>query len=175
MKSRLILLLGSLCVTINFSRSHEDHDPAPENVLYGVRATQSTTYSKYGSADNAIDGNHDNEFSHSSCSSTNSQCNPWWRVDLQRHYRIYVVSITNLNRRPDRLNGAEIRIGDSLEKNGNNNTLCAKVNHIPAGQTAYFYCEPAGVHGRYLNIFLPRCRTYLTLCEVEAFGAHDPH
>ncbi|XP_072110426.1 fucolectin-like [Mobula birostris] len=175
MKSRLILLLGSLCVTINFSRSHEDHDSAPENVLYGVRATQSTTYLNYGSADNAIDGNHDSEFSHSSCSSTNRQCNPWWRVDLQRHYRIYVVSITNLNRKANRLNGAEIRIGDSLEKDGNNNTLCAKINYVPAGQTAYFYCEPAGVHGRYLNIFLPRCRSFLTLCEVEAFGAHDPH
>ncbi|XP_059827270.1 uncharacterized protein LOC132394941 [Hypanus sabinus] len=175
MKSRLILLLGCLCVTVNFSRSHDDDDSAPENVIFGVRATQSTTFSKYGSASNAIDGNHDSEFHHSSCSCTKKQCNPWWRVDLQRHYRIYVVSITNLNRRHYRLNGAEIRIGDSLENNGNNNTLCAKITHIPAGQTANFYCEPAGVHGRYLNIFQPRCRSFLTLCEVEAFGAHDPH
>ncbi|XP_078259290.1 fucolectin-1-like [Rhinoraja longicauda] len=168
MKARYLLLFTSLCALPHFAKPQE-------NVIAAVRATQSTTYTRYGAANNAIDGNFDTEFSHSSCSSTGRQCRPWWRVDLQNHYRVYIVSITNVNRRADRLNGAEIRIGDSLENNGNNNTRCAKINYIPTGKTANFYCEPAGVHGRYLNIFLPRCRVFLTLCEVQAFGAHDPH
>ncbi|XP_051872447.1 fucolectin-like [Pristis pectinata] len=168
MKFRYLLLLASLCVILHFTKSQE-------NVIAGVRATQSTTYAHYGDADNAIDGNHDSRFRHSSCSRTRRQSRPWWRVDLQKHYRIYVVSITSANRMAKRLKGAEIRIGDSLENNGNSNTLCAKITHIPAGQTANFYCEPAGVHGRYLNIYLPTCRGSLTLCEVEAFGVHEPH
>ncbi|CAB1345487.1 unnamed protein product [Coregonus sp. 'balchen'] len=57
-----------------------------------------------------------------SCSSTVFNINPWWRVDLLNVTRVTAVSITN--RRdvvPERLDGAEIRIGNSLENNGINN------------------------------------------------------
>ncbi|GCC44526.1 hypothetical protein chiPu_0028676, partial [Chiloscyllium punctatum] len=93
------------------------------NVAAGVRATQSTTFRIYADANNAIDGNLDPKFHHSSCSSTRRQKDPWWRVDLKEHYRIFVVRVTNRDRKPERLDGAEIRIGDSLDNNGNNNTL----------------------------------------------------
>ncbi|XP_055521990.1 fucolectin-like [Leucoraja erinacea] len=168
MKSRRLLLLASLCVILHLIK-------AQESVTAGVRATQSPTCARNGDASNAIDGNPDPDIRSSSCSRTRRQCRPWWRVDLLEHYRIFVVSITAASRRCVRLRGAEIRIGDSLENNGNNNTLCARISSIGSGETANFYCEPAGVHGRFLNIVLPRCRASLTLCEVKAFGAHEPH
>ncbi|XP_067825310.1 fucolectin-like [Heptranchias perlo] len=168
MKSHYLLVFASLCGIFHNGNSQE-------NVAFGVRATQSTTWNFRTGAMNAIDGNFDSNIRHSSCSSTRRQANPWWRVDLEKHYRIFVVLITNRNRRACRLNGAEIRIGDSLENNGNSNTLCAKITSIRAGQTASFFCKPLGVHGRYVNIVLPTRRGILTLCEVEVFGAHDPH
>ncbi|XP_078282496.1 fucolectin-like [Rhinoraja longicauda] len=168
MKPRHLLLLASLCGILHLTKPQE-------NLAAGVRATQSTTFHSYADPNNAIDGNLDPVFRHSSCSSTQKQCCPWWRVDLHHHYRIFVVNITPASRGAAMLSGAEIRIGDSLENNGNNNTLCAKIDSIADGQTAIFNCEPAGVHGRFLNIFLPRCSAFVMLCEVEAFGAHEEH
>ncbi|XP_059496921.1 fucolectin-like [Stegostoma tigrinum] len=169
MMSHCLLALASLCVLFSIGYSQE-------NVAAGVRATQSTTFPHFADANNAIDGNHDSKFRHSSCSSTTKQRNPWWRVDLQEHYRVFVVRITNRNRKASRLNGAEIRIGDSLENNGNSNTLCATIDSIPRSGTKSFFCETQnGVHGRYVNIFLRSCHGILTLCEVEVFGAPDPH
>lgn len=95
--------------------------------LYG-KATQSDLVnnpsSGFGHAINAIDGNHDSHYEHGSCTATDWQINPWWRLDLLDKY--VVTSITITNRKdccPERLNGAEIHIGDSLLNNGNSNTL----------------------------------------------------
>ncbi|XP_072364021.1 fucolectin-like [Scyliorhinus torazame] len=169
MKLAHVLVFAFLWGVFHLGNSHE-------NLVAGVRATQSTTGRHFANANNAIDGNHDSLFHHSSCSLTFRQCNPWWRVDLERHFRIFVVRITNVRSQRNFLNGAEIRIGDSLENNGNNNTLCAKIVNIPSGATRDFFCaNPRGVHGRFLNIILPICRNRLIICEVEAYGFHDPH
>ncbi|XP_059827528.1 fucolectin-like isoform X3 [Hypanus sabinus] len=118
MKSCFLLLFATLCAKIPCTKSQAG------NVIAGVRATQSTTGAHFADASNAIDGNKDSRFRHSSCSRTRRQSRPWWRVDLENHYRVYVVSITSAkSRRCGRLNGAEIRIGDTLENNGNSNTL----------------------------------------------------
>ncbi|XP_078062895.1 fucolectin-like [Mustelus asterias] len=170
MKFCYLLLLAILGGVFHIGNSQE-------NLAAGVRATQSTTYRRYANANNAIDGNHDSNFRHSSCSSTCWQRKAWWRVDLQTHNRIFVVRITNRNKQGQRLNGAQIRIGDSLENNGNSNTLCATIRSIANGATEEFFCSsPRGVHGRYVNIALPsHLRSPLTLCEVEVYGFHDPH
>lgn len=67
-----------------------------------------------GAAGRAVDGNRDS----TSCSCTDTESNPWWRVDLQYGYKITAVTITNIddNQHEDRLDGAEIWIGD-LETN----------------------------------------------------------
>ncbi|KAG7235847.1 hypothetical protein INR49_002106 [Caranx melampygus] len=77
----------------------------------------------------------------------------------------------NLNRNEDseRLNGAEIRIGDSLENNGNNNTRCAVITSIPPGKVAEFKCD--GIDGRYVNVVIPDREEFLSLCEVEVYGS----
>lgn len=85
--------------------------------------TQSSTYS-FGRPENAIDGRRSSNWNQRSSTHTLAERNPWWRLDLRMTYKVYYVTITN---RKDccanRLNGAQIRIGNSLNNNGNNNPM----------------------------------------------------
>ncbi|KAM6936633.1 fucolectin-5-like [Lycodopsis pacificus] len=98
---------------------------------------------------------------------------PWWRLDLLNTYEVNTVTITN---RKDccheRINGAEIRIGNSLDDNGNTNPKCAGISSMSAGASTTFQCS--GMEGRYVNIVIPGRREYLTLCEVEVTGVKVP-
>lgn len=89
--------------------------------LGGV-AAQSSLFYPWTLPSTVIDGNTDSSYFDGSCSSTQGQENQWWRVDLLAPYDILSVEVT---RRTDccisDLNGAEVRIGNSLENNGNNN------------------------------------------------------
>ncbi|XP_062989740.1 uncharacterized protein LOC134403471 [Elgaria multicarinata webbii] len=138
------------------------------NVALSGEAFQSSTYNILGVARNAIDGSTSGEFGDGSCSHTDSENNPWLIVDLKAEYRIFHVSITN---RKDcceyRLNGAEIRIGNSTEAGGTTNPRCATITSLGPGETHSFYCE--GSQGQFVTINQPR-GGYLTLCEVEVFG-----
>ncbi|ROL52948.1 Fucolectin-1 [Anabarilius grahami] len=138
------------------------------NLALGATAVQSSTYDGLA-AQNAVDGNKNSIRSHGSCSHTNGDRDAWWRVDLLDVYKITRVSITN---RGDgyvqRINGAQIRIGNSLENNGNSNELAATVVSIPLGDTKTFAFEP--IKGRFVNIFVPGRNEHLTLCEVEVFA-----
>ncbi|KAJ8354153.1 hypothetical protein SKAU_G00217200 [Synaphobranchus kaupii] len=155
---------------IESSPSTDTKKPRPNlrNLALRGKATQSTDYGT-GFALNAIDGNHNGVYYGGSCTHTKAESYPWWRVDLKRKYRVMSVSVTN---REDccseRINGAEIRIGNSLKNNGNNNPVCDKISSIPAGNTITFQCEE--MEGRYINIVLPGREKYLTLCEVEVRG-----
>ncbi|XP_058240528.1 fucolectin-3-like [Hemibagrus wyckioides] len=85
-------------------------------------ATQSSLMFNNFYASFAIDGNRASNMGSYSCTHTNIQNNPWWRVDLLAVYDITKVIVTN---RGDccleRINGAvEIHIGNSLINNGNN-------------------------------------------------------
>lgn len=86
------------------------------------KATQSSTLS-YANAAKAIDGRRNSFYSAGSCSHTaEDETEPWWRVDLGEIYTVISVKITNRGDCcADRLDGAEIRIGSSLENNGNSN------------------------------------------------------
>uniref|UniRef100_A0A673HHS0 Uncharacterized LOC107720486 n=1 Tax=Sinocyclocheilus rhinocerous TaxID=307959 RepID=A0A673HHS0_9TELE len=140
----------------------------PDNLATGRTVTQSSTFG-YWSADHAIDFNPGLTNAWSSCSSTIVQTNPWWRVDLSYIYRVSRVVITNiLDCCAERINGAEIRIGHSLENNGNNNPICAVISSIPAGVSSTYICN--NMEGRYVNLFIPGYSKYLTLCEVEVYG-----
>ncbi|XP_069461236.1 fucolectin-like [Ambystoma mexicanum] len=142
-----------------------------ENVALSGRATQSSILrgdeGSLSDAINAIDGNQDPNFVHGSCSCTNSEYAPWWRVDLLKPYRINAIIITNRNSVPERLNGAEILIGNSLANQGNNNPRCAYISSMAAGATQTFYCA---LVGRYVNIAIRGRQEFLTLCEVQVFG-----
>ncbi|XP_058637688.1 uncharacterized protein LOC131543901 [Onychostoma macrolepis] len=96
-----------------------------------------------------------------------SETNLWWRLYLLDNYYISTVIIINRGDCcPERLDGAEIRIGNSLENNGNNNPVCAVITSIPQG--ASHSCSCPDMEGRYVNIVIPGDR-YLMLCEVEVY------
>uniref|UniRef100_A0A667Y204 Si:ch211-215k15.4 n=1 Tax=Myripristis murdjan TaxID=586833 RepID=A0A667Y204_9TELE len=137
-----------------------------ENLALRGRATQSSVYPA-GIAINAIDGNRASNWYQGSCSSTQDNFSPWWRVDLLKTYEVDSVSITNIDVDPQKINGVEIRIGNSLDNNGNNNPRCAVVSHIVGGGTETFQCN--GMVGRYVNLVVPGRKEYLTLCEVEVY------
>ncbi|XP_060761158.1 uncharacterized protein LOC132871017 [Neoarius graeffei] len=142
--------------------------PTGENLALQGKATQSSLYGT-SIAYNAIDGNRASKLSQASCAVTNPDLNPWWRLDLRKTHKVFSINITNRDEYSERINGAEIRIGDSLENNGNNNPRCAVISRIPPGFTQNFQCN--GMDGRYVNIVIPGRRVYLTLCEVEVYGS----
>uniref|UniRef100_A0A3B4XJ05 F5/8 type C domain-containing protein n=2 Tax=Seriola lalandi dorsalis TaxID=1841481 RepID=A0A3B4XJ05_SERLL len=142
--------------------------PTGENLAVGGKATQSSVYSS-GFAYNAIDGNRDSDWEQGSCTHTKNNISPWWRLDLGKTHKVFSVNITNRDENPERLHGAEIRIGDSLENNGNNNTRCAVITSIPPGHVAEFHCN--GIDGRYVNVVIPDREEFLSLCEVEVIGS----
>uniref|UniRef100_A0A3P9AWS5 Fucolectin tachylectin-4 pentraxin-1 domain-containing protein n=1 Tax=Maylandia zebra TaxID=106582 RepID=A0A3P9AWS5_9CICH len=131
------------------------------NVARIGQVAQSSTYGN-AKPENAIDGNRASNYNQGSCAHTNNNLNPWWRLDLLKPYKINTVTITNRQDCcPERINGAEIRIGNSLNDNGN---MCCNLIHRCWGITNL--CMH-GMEGRYINIVIPGRTEYLTLCEVE--------
>ncbi|XP_034776544.2 LOW QUALITY PROTEIN: fucolectin-5-like [Acipenser ruthenus] len=118
---------------------------------------------------NAIDGNHNPNLIQGSCSHTASHSSPWWRVDLLAPHRVNLVVITNRGDCcAERINGAEIRIGSSLENEGNSNHRYATIHSIPAGISRTYSCS--GMEGLYVNMVIPGKKEYLCLCEVEVYA-----
>ncbi|XP_056318529.1 fucolectin-5-like [Danio aesculapii] len=116
----------------------------------------------------AIDGHS------TSCIHTKIETNPWWRLDLMNSFSIGRVVFTNrVDCCPELIDGAQILIGDSLENNGNNNSKCAEISGLSAGQSVSYSC--GGLQGRYLNVFIPGDSKNLTLCELTVYstGASD--
>ncbi|KAL2079158.1 hypothetical protein ACEWY4_024902 [Coilia grayii] len=126
-----------------------------ENIASG----KPTTLTSSQTSELAIDGDP-NTYALSQVAS-----NPTWRVDLERVYLVDAVSITN---RPDccpeKLNGAEIRIGSA----NNGNPRCAVVSAVPPGETYTYSCH--GMEGRFVLIFIPGDGKQLALAEVQVFG-----
>ncbi|KAI2663082.1 Fucolectin-1 [Labeo rohita] len=137
------------------------------NMAVDGAATQSSTFMSWF-AEKAIDSNRGLQ-KNTSCSSTLNETNPWWRLDLRDVYKIRKVVVTNRNDCcPEQINGAEIRIGNSLENNGNDNPICAVIPAISAGESYNYSC--GGMEGRYVNLIIPGDMKILTLCEVEVYG-----
>ncbi|KAI4892591.1 hypothetical protein NFI96_026853 [Prochilodus magdalenae] len=100
-----------------------------QNVALKGTATQSSLNGSgmmpgCGIAGNAIDENRNSDLTKGSCTQTAQQSAPWWRVNLHRKYTISTVALTNRGDCcAEGLDGAEIRIGNSLENDGKNNPL----------------------------------------------------
>ncbi|KAF5900043.1 fucolectin-like, partial [Clarias magur] len=147
--------------------THQQVDVA----LRGIAAQSSTLVNAYP-AKLAIDGNTASTLSSGSCTHTNADYSPWWRVDLLEVYDISTVIITNRGDAcANRINGAEIRIGNSLVNNGNNNPRCVVISSILAGASVSYSCN---MMGRYVNVIIPNINQYLTLCEVQVYGVKVP-
>ncbi|XP_066490575.1 uncharacterized protein [Tiliqua scincoides] len=142
--------------------------PSGNNVAREGKAFQSTTYNELGEAENALDGSSSTNYLRGHCTHTQQEDNPWWTVDLRAEFRIYRVSVTNRGDCCDeRLNGAEIRVGNSFESGGITNPRCATISSLGPGETGSFNCE--GMQGQYVTVTIPGVQ-YLTVCEVQVFG-----
>ncbi|CAL9706047.1 unnamed protein product [Knipowitschia caucasica] len=149
---------------------NKGEDPGQANLALNGQATQIDTYNELGAASNAIDGKRESIYSMNSCTHTYTTSDPWWRVDLGEACWVTSISVTNRGDCcAERLDGAQIRVGNSLDNNGNSNHLVQTIAHIPGG-TTQTYSLPNPVEGRYVNVFLPGTNKYLTLCEVEVYG-----
>uniref|UniRef100_A0A672HXL3 Fucolectin tachylectin-4 pentraxin-1 domain-containing protein n=1 Tax=Salarias fasciatus TaxID=181472 RepID=A0A672HXL3_SALFA len=142
-----------------------------ENLALRGKATQAHRFEHvFGAADSAIDGNRDSNYNKGSCTHTVKMADPWWRLDLLQTYVVTAVVITN---RQDcckvRLNGLQVRIGNSKADNGLTNPTCGVISKLEAGAVAEFQCN--GMDGRYVIIIIPDREEFLTLCEVEVYGS----
>ncbi|KAK5848246.1 hypothetical protein PBY51_005877 [Eleginops maclovinus] len=140
------------------------------NLALGGVAVSSTVWNYHHRPSNANDGRDEtNQYYHHSCFSTLQQTDPWWRLDLGG---LYDISTIELIRRTDccsnQLDAAEIRIGNSLENNGNNSTRCAVVP-VNSIVKMTFHCNQKNV--RFVNLFRPGIRSQLQVCEVKVFAA----
>uniref|UniRef100_A0A4W4FNV0 Fucolectin tachylectin-4 pentraxin-1 domain-containing protein n=1 Tax=Electrophorus electricus TaxID=8005 RepID=A0A4W4FNV0_ELEEL len=141
------------------------------NIALKGKATQSST-GYTGQAMFAVDGNSDTNYGHGTCTHTVLEKDPWWRVELPHTYSVDMVTITNRGDCcEERINGAQIRIGNSLENNGNNNHLVATIGSLQSGATETYKFAP--VKGRFVNIVIPGHQKYLTLCEVKVFEGEN--
>ncbi|RXN09538.1 hypothetical protein ROHU_031415 [Labeo rohita] len=158
-------MLGYLFSLLGTISIHATTNNLQDNVKLSRIAAQSSVF-EYYRADCAIDGIQYAPGAASFCTHSQREKNPWWRLDLLDIYYITIVTITNrADCCPERINGAEIRIENYLENNGNNNPICAVVTSIPAGASYSYSCPH--MEGRYVNIVIPGDNRFLMLCEVE--------
>ncbi|OCT75132.1 fucolectin-1 isoform X2 [Xenopus laevis] len=138
--------------------------PRARNIAINGQATQKSTHNP-DTPDKAIDGNRDSNYSKMSCSCTNEEDWPWWKLDLKRTYKISSVIVTNRNDSyPERLNGTQIQVGNSLD---NNYEVCGTITNT-SSNPIHICCNDRG--GRYISLVIPRNKSTLTLCEVQVFG-----
>ncbi|XP_059211220.1 uncharacterized protein LOC131989882 isoform X2 [Centropristis striata] len=137
------------------------------NVALGGEATQSSMFDFTLPPSLVIDGKPNSNYLDLSCTSTDYQDDPWWRVDLGGPYQISLVEVIRRSDSSPDLDGAEIRIGSSLKNNGNNNPRCETIT-VTQEDVMTFHCRQ--MSGRYVNIFRPGVNTRLQLCEVKVYG-----
>jgi len=136
-----------------------------------MKSTKQSSTHTGGVSSRAVDGNRNSNYSHLSCTKTNRDQNPWWRVDLGGRHVVGNVKVTN---RGDccssRLRNVEVRVGD-VDRHMDND-LCAYFAGIfAAGERRTLSC-PVPIIGRYVYISL-RVQEWLSLCEVEVYSP-DP-
>ncbi|XP_072007080.1 fucolectin-4-like [Engystomops pustulosus] len=157
-----LVLLGSLALTLGCSPV-----PGAINLARNGEASQDSDYtvsSVMGYARNAIDGVSNTDYEKGSCTHTAGINPPWWKLDLRRSYKISSVVLTNRQDCcPERLLGAEVRIGNSPD---NNNPVCGTVTSV--GNPSILFCCN-GMEGQYVSVVIPGRPMWLTLCEVDVY------
>ncbi|XP_073536104.1 fucolectin-6-like [Phyllobates terribilis] len=158
-----LILLGSVVLALGCAPA-----PGATNLARAGVASQVSDYpysTRSGLAKNAIDGNKDTDFNSDSCTHTDLEKDPWWKLDLSQSYKISTVVITNrMDCCPERLMGAEVRIGNSPDSN---NPVCGTVMNV-ASSTLSFCCN--GMEGRYVSVVIAGHTEYLSMCELEVYS-----
>jgi len=143
-----------------------------EEVAHGKPVEMSSSANILGIAAKAglaVDGNFDNNFKAGSCSHTDTQEDPWFRVDLQR--RMDVDTVTVWNRGDccgDRLSNFEVRVGNHPD--WKDNSRCGRRYSCPNAQSLPVQCE--GRPGEYVHIVVPGKNRVLALCELTVHARY---
>ena len=86
----------------------------------GGHAHQTSTVEGYV-ASRAVDGNTNTVLTQGSCTHTDIEYKPWWRVKLSKYYYVRKVKITNRQSSSERLTNFDVRVGGSSSGPTNNN------------------------------------------------------
>ena len=122
----------------------------------------SQNYPSSAAVDGRIEGVGVGAFTHTATST-----NPWWMVDFQESRVISVVRVYNrMDCCPERLEGFEIRVGNSVES-WNDASVCASEIRAPAASDNFLVTVSCQAEGRYLFIVLPGSSKILSLTEVR--------
>ena len=102
---------------------------------------------------------------------TNSETNPWWRVDFQTPKYVSFAKIWLCDYCDDRLVGFELWIGDSSTYNGVGNTQCSSGFTFQLSAASQEISPSCVGYGRYFFVVVPGSSKRININEVEVFAA----
>ncbi|XP_053324002.1 fucolectin-like [Spea bombifrons] len=165
-----LLLCLAAC---GLSEAHTYCSVKGKNIAPEGKASQISVYHGrlgIGTAQSAIDGNREGVYNLGSCILTRSESNPWWKLDFHKPRKVGAVVLVNrIDCCWERLMGAEVRIGNSMD---NKNPVCGTVTEVGPGLVTTFCCQ--GMEGRYVSVVNPGYEGLMNLCEVEVYPEGSP-
>ena len=127
-----------------------------------------------GVATRAVDGDTNPVYSSKSITHTEESNDPWWYVELGGAFRIEQVVIWNrLDCCSDRLSGARVRLMTTLSTDGSSD-IASEITLPDMTGRSNFEWDTSGVSNTDILgvlVFIPRQSTYLSLAEVQVYGA----
>ncbi|XP_047124114.1 uncharacterized protein LOC101237974 isoform X1 [Hydra vulgaris] len=125
-------------------------------------AVQSST-NRNGFADRAVDGDFNFQWEKGSCTLTNEEVDPWWRVDLGNEYIVTDVTIVNRGDRGDYLTNFQVHVGSNLVVR--QNPVCHDiVRYAGDAEAIRLQCNPP-IPGKYVGLQMFGTGV-LSVCEV---------
>jgi len=158
-----IALFSAAMSGIWFGRIHLLRTNEPDvNLAFGHPTTQSSTAYE-GSASRAVDGGTAGHYSYESVTHTDSENQPWWRVDLSSMRTVNDITVWN---RTDcctsRLSNYTVELLDD-----NLDVVASRSRAGTSPRSLNF--DMGGAVGRYVRVRLDGSN-YLSLAEVEVWG-----
>ncbi|KAI0238241.1 Ficolin-2 [Lamellibrachia satsuma] len=139
------------------------------NAARDMAADQSSS-PPLGGAMRAVDGNTSATWWHHTCSYTDREQNPWWRVDLVWLYDVWHVGVTNFEQSVLR----DFAIWMSIDETTvppSDGTLCARYSGPPRNVgVSHVTCVQPPVRARYVSLLAHGNNMRLMLCEVQVIG-----
>jgi hypothetical protein len=144
-----------------YKRSHKK----PKLISRGKKVSQSSVALK-GHAKLAVDGKYNQNYFGESCTLTNLEKNPWWTIDLEKHYAIHEVKVWN------RADCCGERLSSLVVESSSNGKVWKKIGALEGStENGKVYSIKTKGKGRHVRLLLSKTRAdQLTLCEVEIYG-----
>ena len=141
------------------------------NVALNKSASMSSIYGPISAGTNAVDGNLDSYWQNCALT-TKESTSPWLLIDLLSEYQILYVQVKNreIRNRIARSQPFDVRVGNNNQNGGISNDFCVQQGSIPTEDTLMRFDCPQGTRGRYISFHTPPKKSYLDLCELEAYG-----